>query len=162
MAPPSILLALFALVLPHANNTSIREPAFSLTLPGIWQRQPAERDLTFTRDQDSVYITVLPAEKTASAGERSRLAHRIAEMRRELLMDLAHGQARTTDVTRSENDGNPVFFFSGSDPRNGKRFAVIVAALPQAIVTVALTRPFVAPPAGFDQLGDDIRRSIRE
>jgi hypothetical protein len=162
MTPASILLTLLALVLPGAKDTNVHEPAFSLTLPGTWQRLTSERDLTYTRDADSVFITVLPAEKTMSAGDRGRLARRIAEMRRQLLMDLAHGQATTTDVTRSENNGCPAYFFSGSDPRNDKRFAVTVVALPRAIVTVALTRPFTASPAGLDRIAGEIRQSVHE
>lgn len=157
-----ILLALLALVLPNGGTTSVREPAFSLTLPGSWQRQAAGRDLTFTRDADSVFITVLPADKTMSARERGRLARRIAEMRRDLLKDLSHGEATATEVTASENKGHPVYFFTGSDPHNDKRFAVTVVALPQAIVTVALTRPFTAAPAGFERLAGEIQRSIHE
>jgi hypothetical protein len=136
------------------TDTYVREPAFSLTLPGSWQRQAVGHDLEFTHEVDRVFVTVLPMQP-----QDDRLARKIAEMRRQLLIDLAHGQATTTDIEREDNRAR-TFFFSGADPRNGKRLAVAVASLPAAIVTVTLTRPVTAPQEGFDRLALTIRRTI--
>ena len=135
---------------------------FALTLSGTWERVASKDSIAYRRGADTVFITTYAPAEPLSKSELVSRAKQIATMRRDLINDLARGQATSSDVVRSERNDQIAFSFDGEDRRNDKRYAITVVALSKVVVTVALYRPITEADAGFVDLQRDIVSTLRD
>jgi hypothetical protein len=162
----SVLIA--ALSIPMAppleageSDTLFRTSPFTLTLPGRWQRIPSEEAFVFKRGTDEVFVTYLEPEKPLPWKESKRVASKLANIRQKALRDLSGGTATFSQVLGTVKDERQVFTFTGTDPKNMKRFYVAVIGLPRVFVTVAVYRPLARPANDFADMSNGIMWSVR-
>ena len=157
MLPRAFVLAMLI----TQAGTTVTAPAFTLVLPGQWERQPSDTGMKYTRGADTAFITtVQPAEKLNREERRVRV-HRIASMRRDVIRDMTRDRAHISAVIDTADNERNIAYFSGDDPKNGKRFYVAVIGLRNdVIVTAALYRSLRASPAGFEDMARAIIESV--
>ena len=141
-------------------NTIIETPDFVVTLPGQWQQEPSQDSVAYHRGDDRVFVTTYVPSEDLSQTELVARAERIAKMRRDLINDLARGDATSSIVAMTANRAE--FSFDGEDRRNAKRFAVSVVPLTRRIVTIAVYRPLPVSDRGFLALAHEIVSTLRE
>ena len=108
------------------SDTLFQTLLFTLTLPGRWQRIPSEEAFVFKRGTDDVFVTYLEPEKPVHWKESKRVASKLADIRQKALRDISGGTATFSQVLGTVKDERQVFTFTGTDPKNAKRFYVAV------------------------------------
>jgi hypothetical protein len=160
-----IELTIVAFVTPvvraEENDTNIRTPFFQVTLPGTWRQLPSDDAFAFSRNADQVFVTYLEPEKRLDWKETKRISARLAEVRQKALTDISGGTAKFSKILGSVKDERQVFTFTGTDPKNAKRFYVAVVGLESVFVTVAVYRPLTSPAQDFEDLSNRIMRTVR-
>jgi len=143
------------------SDTLFQTLLFTLTLPGKWQRIPSEEAFVFKRGTDDVFVTYLEPAKPVDWKESKRVASKLADIRQKALRDISGGTATFSQVLRTVKDERQVFTFTGTDPKNAKRFYVAVIGLPRVFVTVAVYRPLAQSANNFADISNQIMSSVR-
>ncbi|HPF41741.1 MAG TPA: hypothetical protein PK093_24140 [Phycisphaerae bacterium] len=133
IAPPS----------PH-GTTRIEREHFLLHAPFEWTAVPPTKDLEYEfRNQtlpEQLIVTVILPGEPLDATKRRLVVHDLTNARLRAVSQLSSGQAEHSTPRSNEGTGQYEMRCVGVDKLNGVRFAFVVRAASDRVVTVALTR----------------------
>jgi hypothetical protein len=146
---------------PPENDTHLRTQTFVVELPGMWKQLPSNEAFAFVRGADTVYISPVDVQTKFQWRGGKVTAAWLADIRRDALDNVAQGKITFTPRRGTLNDGRQLYYFSGVDSLNKKRFYVAVVGLPEVLVSMTLYRSTAEPSAGFEELFTGIMWSVR-
>jgi hypothetical protein len=146
---------------PPENDTHFRTQTFMVELPGMWKQLPSNETFAFVRGADTVFISSLDTQTKFQWRGGKATAAWLTEIRRKALDDAAQGKITFTPRRGMLKDGREMYYFSGLDLLNKKRFYVAVVGLPEVLVSMTLYRSMAEPSAGFEELFTGIMWSVR-
>lgn len=133
-------------VVPPVNSgtTRIEREHFLLHAPFEWKAVPPTKELEYEfRNQtlpEELIITVLLTRESLNEARRRSVVQDLTNARLGAIAKLSGGQAQHSAPQQNEGDGQCEMRCCGVDKSNGVRFAFVVRAAPDRVVTVALTR----------------------
>jgi hypothetical protein len=133
-------------VVPPANpgTTRIEREHFLLHAPFEWKAVPPTKELEYEfRNQtlpEQLIVTVLVTREPLDQARRRSVVQDLTNTRLGAIAKLSGGQAQHSSPQQNEGGGQCEMRCSGVDKANGVRFAFVVRAASDRVVTVALTR----------------------
>jgi hypothetical protein len=168
MKPDPIRIFIVALAIagaanaaPPENDTHLGTQTFVVELPGMWRQLPSTEVLAFARVADTIFISPVDTQTKLQWRRGKATAAWLVDIRRKALDEAAQGKITFTPRRGMRKDGREVYYFSGLDLLNKKRFYVAVVGLPEVLVSVTLYRSMAEPSAGFEELLTGIMWSVR-
>jgi hypothetical protein len=146
---------------PPENDTHLRTQTFVMALPGMWKRLPSNEAVVFARGADTIFISPLDTQTKLLWRGGKATAVWLVDIRRKALDEVAQGKITFTPRRGTRKDGREMYYFSGVDLLNKKRFYVAVVGLPEVLVSMTLYRSMAEPSAGFEELFTGIMWSVR-
>jgi hypothetical protein len=143
------------------NDTHLRTQTFVMELPGTWKKLPSNEAFAFVRGADTIFISPLDTQTNLQWRGGKATAAWLADIRRKALDEVAQGRITFTPRRGTQKDGREMYYFSGVDLLNKKRFFVAVVGLPEVLVSMTLYRSMAEPSAGFEELFTGIMWSVR-
>ena len=144
--PPAAPAAAPASIVPPSNpgTTRIECEHFLLHAPFEWKAVPPTKELEYEfRNQtlpEQLIVTVLLSREPLDATRRRSVVQDLTNTRLRAVAQLSGGQAQHSPPQQNEGGGQCEMRCSGVDKSNGVRFAFVVRAASDRVVTVALTR----------------------
>lgn len=133
-------------IVPSANpgTTRIEREHFLLHLPFEWRAVPPTKELEYEFHNqtlpEQLIVTVLLTREPLDEVRRRSVVQDLTNTRLGAIAKLSDGQAQHSPPQRNEGDGQCEARCFGLDKSNGVRFAFVVRAASDRVVTVALTR----------------------
>jgi hypothetical protein len=135
-----------ATIAPPSNpgTTRIEREHFLLHAPFEWKAVPPTKELEYEfRNQalpEQLIVTVLLTREAMDASRRRSVVQDLTNTRLRAIGQLSSGRAQHSPPQQNEGDGQCEMRCCGVDQSNGVRFAFVVRAASDRVVTVALTR----------------------
>ncbi len=133
-------------IVPPANpgTTRIEREHFLMHAPFEWKAVPPTKELEYEfRNQtlpEQLIVTVLLTREPLDEDRRRSVVQDLTTTRLGAIAKLSGGKAQHAAPQQNEGDGQCEMRCSGVDQSNGVRFAFVVRAASDRVVTVALTR----------------------
>ena len=120
------------------NDTSIKENAFSLKLPGKWTADASDDPTRWSYHADNGHefltVSLLVFEKRLNNEQQHQAIKRLAEIHRGVQTKAAGTAALTmTEITYGESDGVLVARYGGFEPPTRRRFHALLLCSPLAV-----------------------------
>jgi len=126
------------------GTTRIEREHFLLHAPFEWKAVPPTKELEYEfRNQtlpEQLIVTVLLTRESMDASRRRLVVQELTNTRLRSIAQFSGGQARHSPPQENEGDGQCEMRCCGEDKSHGVRFAFVVRAASDRVVTVALTR----------------------